>query len=401
VQHELILAGGGSGTADYLLPAAKKALESADCVIASERFLSLLEVKKARPMGNISQLLQELPELLETERIGIVVSGDPLLYSLCRTIQNRYPELEMQVIPGVGSLQLLGAAFGLTMEQAEIRSIHGRECSPGTIAYAVSEHAETFFFCSGTQGPREIAQSLLAYGLADTEIFVGADLTYPTQQLWHGTPEQAAQRPNPKLCVAAVRNPHPKPTARLGLLPDSAFLRNRSPMTKEEVRAVVLSKLRLKPDAVVWDLGAGTGSVSIECARMCPFGTVYAVEYKPAALEILEKNKAFLQTENLQIIPGRAEEQIGSLPVPDCVFLGGSDGAAPELIEHLCQLKQPVRLVASAVTLETQAELFPLLQKLPQFEVIQLAVSCGRPVGNYHILESNHSVLLFSCMTKE
>lgn len=229
------------------------------------------------------------PELLETERIGIVVSGDPLLYSLCRTIQNRYPELEMQVIPGVGSLQLLGAAFGLTMEQAEIRSIHGRECSPGTIAYAVSEHAETFFFCSGTQGPREIAQSLLAYGLADTEIFVGADLTYPTQQLWHGTPEQAAQRPNPKLCVAAVRNPHPKPTARLGLLPDSAFLRNRSPMTKEEVRAVVLSKLRLKPDAVVWDLGAGTGSVSIECARMCPFGTVYAVEYKPAALEILER----------------------------------------------------------------------------------------------------------------
>lgn len=74
MQHELILAGGGSGTADYLLPAAKKALESADCVIASERFLSLLEVKKARPMGNISRLLQELPELLETERIGIVVS---------------------------------------------------------------------------------------------------------------------------------------------------------------------------------------------------------------------------------------------------------------------------------------------------------------------------------------
>lgn len=181
MQHELILAGGGSGTADYLLPAAKKALESADCVIASERFLSLLEVKKARPMGNISRLLQELPELLETERIGIVVSGDPLLYSLCRTIQNRYPELEMQVIPGVGSLQLLGAAFGLTMEQAEIRSIHGRECSPGTIAYAVSEHAETFLLFR-TQGPREIAQSLLAYGLADTEIFVGADLTYPTQR---------------------------------------------------------------------------------------------------------------------------------------------------------------------------------------------------------------------------
>ena len=129
-------------------------------------------------------------------------------------------------------------------------------------------------------------------------------------------------------------------------------------MTKEEVRAVILSKLRLKPDAVVWDLGAGTGSVSIECARMCPFGEVYAVEYKPEALDILEQNKTRFQTKNLQIIAGRAEEQVQHLPVPDCVFLGGSSGAAKQLVAGLRQLRQPVRLVASAVTMETQAELF-------------------------------------------
>ena len=148
MQHKLILAGGGSGTADYLLPAAKKALEAADCVIASPRFLQLLQAKKTEPMGKISALLERLPARLEQESLGIVVSGDPLLYSLCRTIRRRFPSLEMQVLPGVGSLQLLGAAFGLTMEQAAILSIHGRDCSAGTIAYTVSEHPETFFFCA-------------------------------------------------------------------------------------------------------------------------------------------------------------------------------------------------------------------------------------------------------------
>ena len=118
MRHKLILAGGGSGTAEYLLPAAKKALEEVELVIASPRFLELLHARKTMPMGHISELLESLPAMLERESIGIVVSGDPLLYSLCRTLRNRYPELEMQVIPGVGSLQLLGAAFGLTMEQA-------------------------------------------------------------------------------------------------------------------------------------------------------------------------------------------------------------------------------------------------------------------------------------------
>ncbi|MFR3812328.1 MAG: SAM-dependent methyltransferase [Ruminococcus callidus] len=107
MRHKLILAGGGSCTAEYLLPAAKKALEEVELVIASPRFLELLHARKTMPMGHISELLESLPAMLERESIGIVVSGDPLLYSLCRTLRNRYPELEMQVIPGVGSLQLL------------------------------------------------------------------------------------------------------------------------------------------------------------------------------------------------------------------------------------------------------------------------------------------------------
>lgn len=401
MQHELILVGGGSGTAEYLLPVAKQELEHVDCVIASERFLQLITAKKIKPMGSVSTLLEALPNWLEQESLGVVVSGDPLLYSLCRTILTRYPGLPMRVVPGIGSLQLLGAAFGLTMEDAAILSIHGRGCTAGKIAFTVAEHPVTFFFCSKTRGPREIAAALLAYGLEETELYVGADLTYPEQTLWHGKPAKLAEEENPSLCVAAVKNPFPKSVLRPALLPDSAFLRNASPMTKEEVRAVILSKLRLLPDAVVWDLGAGTGSISIECARMCPFGSVYAVEYKETALEILKKNKMYFQTEHLTIVSGRAEEQIKRLPVPDNVFIGGSSGAMAQLVEYISTLPKKIRLVVSAVTLETQAELYPLLKHLPQFEIVQIAVSCGKQVGSYRVLDGNHPVLLFSCETKE
>lgn len=398
--QQIILVGGGSGTAEYFLPAAYTALEQVDIIVASKRFLSFLPKKQLLPLENLSEFLEQLPVLLEKNCIGVVVSGDPLMYSLYRTIQQRYPEIPMQIIPGIGSLQLLGAAFGLTMEDAAIYSIHGRAMPAGKIAYAVTQHPVTFFFCSKMQGPREIAAALAKYQVKGTTLYTGSDLTYPEQQLWQGAPESYPSDENPALCVAAVYNPRPRNIPMASMLPDSAFLRNASPMTKEEVRAVILSKLHLTPDTTVWDIGAGTGSISVECARMCPFGCVYAVEYRAEALEILEKNKAYFQLSNMQIISGRAESLLETLPTPDRIFIGGSGGALPKIVEKICQYNRPIRLVISAVTLETQAQLYPILSKLPSFEVVQLSVGYGKPVGKYHVINYNHPVMLFSCETR-
>ena len=399
--HELILAGGGSGQAAYLLPAVKEQLEQADFVLASERFLSFLQVRQGIPMTHLYDRLEQLPQLLEQGSVAVVVSGDPLLYSLCKTIQKRMPDIKMRILPGVGSLQLLGAAFGITMEQAAILSIHGRDCSFGKIAYAAAIHEAVFFFCSKEQGPREIAQALLQYHVAHTEICVGASLTYPEERCYSGTPEEILLQENPQLCVAAVRNAHPTAVTCPPLLPDEAFLRNRSPMTKEEVRAVILGKLRLFPDAVVWDIGAGTGSISVECARMCPFGTVYAVEQKADALEILQQNRDYFQLEQLQIVSGRAEQVLDTLPMPDCIFIGGSGRELSAILEKILVLPKKIRLVLSAVTLETQAEAYPLLQTLPAFQVVQLNVGYGKRVGTYRTLEWNHPITVYSCVTKE
>lgn len=400
-QHELILIGGGSGEPQYLLPAAKEALESADFVFSSKRFFALVPAEKLVEADRISQWLEQIPVLLQRGTVAVLLSGDPLLYSFCRTVITKHPEWRPRIIPGISSLQMLGCAFGLTMEEAAICSLHGRTCTAGHIAYTVAQHPVTFFLCAPDSGPREIAAVLLQYQLGQTMLFVGANLGSNAQQLWQGSPSEFLAQENPALCVAAVRNPSAHAIVTPALLPDRAFFRNESPMTKGEIRAIVLQKLQLFPDAVVWDIGAGTGSISVECARMCPFGTVFAVEYQEKALQILAQNKAYFQADAMKIIAGKAEAQLEQLPVPDCIFIGGSKGELPQLLQKIRELPKKIRLVMTAVTLETQAQAYALLQSFPHLEMLQITVQHPKAVGEYHVLQSNYPVTIFSCDTKE
>lgn len=403
---KLIIIGGGSGDPAYLLPVAQNILCSPelDCVIAPERFRNLLQdlLKnknlKTEILKDIPAFLEQLPERLQSEQIAVIVSGDPLFYSLCRTILARYPDLNTEIIPGIGSLQLLGTAFGLTMEDTVILSLHGREYNPGTIRMTVAEHSLTCFFCSADHGAREIAEILDK--LNNLKLYIGENLGCPEQKLYTGSPEEFRDFRNPKLHVVAVKNPDPRPVSRPALLPDDAFLRNQSPMTKEEVRAVILSKLRLQPAHVVWDIGAGTGSISVECARFCPSGRVCAVEYKPEALEILEQNRQYFNLQNLEIIAGKAPDVLGDLPLPDRVFIGGTEGGFRDILGILKNLKilnHNIRLVASAVTLESQAEIYELLKDFPDLEITQISVAHAKPIKHYHVLQGNHPVMIYSC----
>lgn len=398
--HELVIIGGGSGNSDYILPIAVREAENADCVIASERFLKLLRCRRTIPLKNIEKLLEDLPGILEKERAAVIVSGDPLLYSLCRTIKERYPQMKSRVIPGIGSLQILGCEFGITMEDARIYSIHGRDYTDGKIAYAVSENKEVFFLCSSAAGPVEISKALLKYGLDDCEIFVGENLTYETRKLYKGKPADFVNGSNPGLCVAAVRNRSVDKYIYPALLPDSAFYRNSSPMTKEEVRAVIISKLRLKPDSIVWDIGAGTGSISVECSRFCRYGEVYSIEYKPSAIDALEKNRELFSLDNMNIIEGRAEDIAGDLPEPDIVFIGGSGKKLNQIMELLKTGKRK-RIVLSAVSVETQNEAFRLFSEMPGFDMVQVSICGIRKLGSYTVPENNNPVTIYSCVTKE
>lgn len=165
---------------------------------------------------------------------------------------------------------MLGAAFGETMEEALIISVHGRAKTAGSIALAVAENPKVFFLCSKEQGPAWLSQIMLDYQMNHVTVCAGANLSYEDELLESGTPEEMVQKEFPSLCVAMIKNPEPHQIVRPCFLSDEDFERDKTPMTKEEIRVLILHKMKLHPDDVVWDIGAGTGSVSIECARQVP-----------------------------------------------------------------------------------------------------------------------------------
>ncbi|MCC5911095.1 MAG: precorrin-6Y C5,15-methyltransferase (decarboxylating) subunit CbiT [Clostridiaceae bacterium] len=182
-------------------------------------------------------------------------------------------------------------------------------------------------------------------------------------------------------------------------IPDNYFIRGKVPMTKEEVRAVVLGKLRLKEQQTFIDVGAGTGSVSIEAALKLKEGKVYAIEFKEEALDLIEKNKEVFEIDNLEIVKGRAKEELEKIKEFDRIFIGGSGGELEDILKHAYQyLPQEGRVVITSITVETLYKGLQLLKDIgfQEVEVINVAVSKGRFTGNYTLMEAQNSIYVLS-----
>lgn len=439
---KLTVAGIGPGEADYILPAVIQKMKKAHTVIAAKRILPVLKelcqssgqdgqmtdlsshdkrdsqiesqinsrsnskvsiennIPEFFAMGKIKDTFEQINKTLsDGHDVVMAVSGDPLMYSLYRTICNDpiSKNWDIDMIPGVGSLQMLGAAFGETMEDAQIISVHGRKKTAGSIALAVTENPKVFFLCSKEQGPAWLSQIMLDYHLENVTVCAGADLSYENEVLVSGTPAEMAEKEFPSLCVAMIKNPSPRQIVRPCFLSDEDFERDKTPMTKEEIRVLILHRMKLHPDDIIWDVGAGTGSVSIECARQAPFGTVHSVERSEAAVKLIHKNKEKFSTDNLFIYEGDAAETVATLPEPDKVFIGGSGRELPQILETIAAFPKKIKVVISAVTIETIAEANELLGKYDSdFDVIQATVGRGRKIGSYHIMDTNNPVMIFT-----
>lgn len=406
---KLVVIGGGPGNESLMTAAGMAAIDQADAVIADKRYMHMVKHPNSRCMGKLMETIEEIRGLLQNQSVAVIVSGDPLMYSLYRTLRKYIPEAEMEVIPGIGSMQMLAARMGASLENAVFLSGHGRALTEGKLAYTVSAHASVLMLCDQNHDSVWAAGALMSYGLNEVSLTEGSRLSYDDEVIRTGRPEKflnfdrkdiTDQTEADHLSVLMIKNDHPKPIAHLPLLHDEDFIRDRTPMTKEEVRWTILGKLRLQPDAVVWDIGAGTGSVSVECARQCPFGKVYAVERSETALSLLHKNKEKFELGHMEIVPGDAIEQIVYLEMPTHVFVGGSGRELPQLLGYVNGLKQGIRVVISCVTLETLSAAGTYLEKNHiDFDMIQLGVSRGKQIGNYHILDGSNPVTIISYET--
>ena len=187
-------------------------------------------------------------------------------------------------------------------------------------------------------------------------------------------------------------------------IPDDQFIRlEHVPMTKEEVRVISLCKLKPSQNGIVYNIGAGTGSVSVECARLCPEGKVYALEQKESACQAISLNKEKFGVDNLEIIHATAPDGLKDLPSPTHVFIGGTGGHLREIYDALVEKMSEdpdvsgIRVVLTAVTLETISEMMDLAkEKQLEVEATQISVSKAKKLGDYHLMMGQNPVTIFS-----
>ena len=268
----------------------------------------------------------------------------------------------------------------------------------------MESHEKVFLLTSGSEDIRKIGHLLAEAGLTDCEVIVGYQLSYPEESIRILTPGQCEEITEEGLYTCLIRNPHWQSERLTHGRADTCFLRDaKTPMTKEEVREVSICKLHLTQNAVVYDIGSGTGSVAIEIAGVPGEVQVYAIERKPEAVELLRKNREQFHMDNIQIIEAPAPEGLEELPVPTHAFIGGSGGRLLDILQTLYRKNPHMRIVINAISMETIAELQEVLDTFPveEEEILQMQVSRVKKLGGYHLPQAENPVWICSFTFRE
>lgn len=391
------LIGLGGGTSGTMTEEARRALEQAEPVIGAGRLfenLPYIEHQTRIPETRADAIYARLLAL-NAERPCVVYSGDTGFYSGASGLIALLKEagIAYRVLPGLSSVQLLAARLGEAWQDWAFHSAHGADCDP---VAAVMEGRPAFFLTGGQHTPASLCRLLTEAGLGNLRAVVGEKLSYPDERVSLLSAAACAEMAFAPLSVLLVEAA-PRPCERTGGLPDEAYLRGGVPMTKQEVRAAALAKLAVKPDDTVWDVGAGTGSISVELALAARRGRAYAIEYKDEALALIRQNRERFGAWNLRVVPGKAPEALAELPVPDAVFIGGSEGRLRDIIDAVLAANPKSRLCVSAISLETlSAALDFFAAHGIAAEVAQISVSRAKPGGKLHLLLANNPVFLIS-----
>ena len=416
---EICLAGIGMGSKVGQTQEVQHAIETADILLGAERMIERYSAKiEKRPYYMTEQILPYLEQLQENGitaqkdplRVTVLFSGDTGFYSGCRKLYVALQEAvaigalnaEVRILPGISSVATLAARVGESYEDAAILSMHGKKLN--RLSTTVESHEKVFLLTSGSEDIRKIGRSLAEAGLTDCEVTVGYQLSYPEESIRILTPGQCEEITGEGLYTCLIRNPHWQPERLTHGRADICFLRDaKTPMTKEEVREVSICKLHLTENAVVYDIGSGTGSVAIEIAGVPGRVQVYAIERKLEAVELLRKNREHFHMDNIQIIEAPAPEGMEELPVPTHAFIGGSGGRLLDILQTLYRKNPHMRIVINAISMETIAELKEVLDTFPveEEEILQMQVSRVKKLLSYHLPQAENPVWICSFTFRE
>ena len=412
-KKKLFLVGTGVGSAGALTKEAEEAVVSAEVLFGAKKVLDNLtsvceaaSSKRTVPVYDSMKILRYLSENPGIEKAAVAYSGDsgfysgaaPMLFAL-KCHPETAGEFDVQLICGISSVSWFASRAGIPWQDWKILSSHGRSCN---VIGQVRRNMECFLLLSGAEDLRETG-SMLADAqergvLGKLRLIYGYELSRPAEKIRTCTAQELTQVTEEGLYVLYVRHGQAADCPVVPGLPDDAFIRGKAPMTSSEIRSLSLCRLGLTSKAVLWDVGAGTGSVSVEAALACPEGRVLSIEFKKDALDLLEQNRARYCLQNMEIIEGRAPEALTLLPLPTHVFIGGSGGKVRDILKVVFSKNPWARVVVNCITSETLAELQTALKDLPVhgFQCTQVMVNREEMLGQYHYLKAGNPVFIIS-----
>lgn len=403
--RKVTIIGAGPGNPDLLSRAALDAIDIADVVIGAHRALAGIDV----PPGVVrcelvktADIVAALTDAASWQRAVVVMTGDVGLFSGARRLVEALSgdaQVDVRVIPGISSASYLAARLARPWQDWRFASAHGVACD---IAAEAERAGELFLVTSGGEDPSRLSGVLVQAGFGDARVTVAERLSYPDERITCATASEIAGQTFDDLNVMLIEFAGGAASSRWPYassgIPDELFIRGDVPMTKQEVRAVALAKLRLTATDTVWDVGAGTGSVSIEAALVARAGSVWAVERNAAGVRLIRENADAFGCGNVNTVPGVAPEALAKLPVPDAVFVGGSAGELLSIVEAALEKNSQVRLCVPCVTVETLTEACALLSgsRFKGFEACQVSAARAEAVGSHHLMKSQNPVFLVS-----
>ncbi len=392
----------GMGTLDTLTHEAAQVIRTADILFGAKRILESVQEMEgivspsAAAVAEYSgaKIAEYLAENPCYHNIVILMSGDVGFYSGANGIQSAFPGEQIHYYCGISSVVYFASRIPTAWQDAKLISAHGKQVA--VLGY-VRRYPKLILLVSGKEDVERICRELNEAGQSQVRVTVGTNLSYRNETIRSGAPSDFLKCDTTGLHIMMLENPEAAHVITPGI-PDESFVRGKVPMTKEEIRILSVAKLRLTEDAVVYDVGAGTGSVSVEAARLCTAGTVYAIERNHEGIELIQENSRNMCLSNIVTVEGLAPEALKELPEPTHAFIGGSSGNMKQIIGLLLSKNPHVRIVLNTIALESIAEVMKVIKELEitDAEIVQVSAAKSKTLGRYHMMNALNPVYIIS-----
>ena len=400
-EMNITIAGLGMGSEGGLTLDAHLAIKDSDVIFGAERLISRFN-KKKYPL----YLAKDIIPVLEAEkplRPVILYSGDVSFFSGTRkmiaALKEWRRDIIIRVLPGISSISYLASKIGTSYDDAKLFSLHGHDSDEdlAKLTDLIRYNPKVFTLLSGGKDIGKIAEAMITSGIKGS-ITAGNNLSYDDESVITMSPDEALSYDKTGITTAFISNDAPLRKPLINVIKDSDMIRSDVPMTKECIRHESIIRLELCEGDVLYDVGGGTGSVSIEAASLSRDLKVYTFEKKPEAIGLIKENIKKADLYNIEVVEGDAPDTFEGLPSPDKVFIGGSEGRLSDIIAKLSGMRKGIRYVINAVSLETFEEVKKLMKEYDakDEEILQISVTGVRKAGEHHLMSAQNPVWIFS-----